>query len=141
VCSDLVVRLVVTALAVIGFGLSVFGAFRLLAQSRNGVERMNADRVVRARLVAAQSAENIRNLNLVGEERERAISESATRWVEGHAAAGLEPYGFKAINEGREFLAERIIEELGKSTRFDVGLVLAGLIFGLASGVIDTWLN
>jgi hypothetical protein len=134
-------RVIITALAVLGFALSAFGAFRLLAQSRGGVRRMNEDRQLRDGLLVASRRDRERIAQLPEEEREAAQKEATARWVGGHTEAGIEPYGWQSVNSGREPLAERIIEELGESSKVDVALILAGLVLSLASGMVDTWWN
>ncbi|MDJ0379078.1 hypothetical protein [Cryobacterium sp. PH31-L1] len=44
------------------------------------------------------------------------------------------------MNDGREFLAERIVRELNAATKADVALVALGLFCGLAAIIWGTWL-
>jgi hypothetical protein len=130
-------KVIVTALIVGGFVLSVVGAWRLLTGSQAGVARMTNDREVRDSLrdqlrVAQAAAEK-------SDDRDVAMQAALRAWTEGHSAAGLEAHTIKSLNDGREFLAERIILELGASTRTDVRLVLVGVSLGLAASLLDVW--
>ena len=123
-------KVIVTVLTVGGFVLTLLGAWRLLRGSQEGVRRMEEERATRDRL---------RNVLRAAPEGTTGGPNPLEEWREGHRLAGLEPFDYRAVNDGREFLAERIIRELETSSRGDVALVVSGVLLGLAASLIDIW--
>jgi hypothetical protein len=123
-------KVIVTALTIAGFALTLLGAWRLLSGARAGVRRMEGERATRDRLRRELKA---------APEGTTGGTNPVEEWREGHRRAGLEPYDIAAVNDGREFLAERIIRELETSSRGDVALVVIGVVLGLTASLIDIW--
>jgi ethanolamine ammonia-lyase small subunit len=63
-----------------------------------------------------------------------------TTLEERYQQAGLDLQTIELAEQGREPLAEKLVEEFHGGSRVDVVLVGAGLLCGLAASIWGTWL-
>lgn len=124
----------ITVLTIAAFGLSAAGLWLIRRDAERGVQRMESERQVREQF----SAELFAATPVDVSQADRDVANA--RWRKQHEDAGLEPHSWKSVDAGREFLAERIIRELGQGTRVDFWLVGFGLLCGLAASLWSTWL-
>lgn len=128
-------RICITALTVAAFALSAIGLLLIRRDAAAAVGRMENERALRDEF-AAELHVITHDENASGE----SIVTAAELWKKRHEEAGLEPHSSQSVNDGREFLAERIIRELDQGSRVDVVLVGLGLLCGLAASIWGTWL-
>ena len=129
-------RIVITLLTVAAFVLSAAGLWRARSGARDGVKAMNEERRLRDELLTEMQA------TTRSEDASHEAKAAANAiWHAKHEAAGLEAHDARAVRDGREFLAERIIHELDQGSRLDVVLVGLGLLCGLAASIWGTWLS
>lgn len=135
-------QIAITILTVAAFGLSAIGLMGARRHAQLGVARMESERALRKSFQNDLHAQQAVAQDEPDREKAQAIRDGANAaWVDAHVRAGLEPWSFTAVNDGREFLAERIIQELDTWSRADVWLVGIGLLCGLTAGIWDIWLR
>lgn len=121
-------NIMITVLTVAAFVLSTIGLLGARQHAAMGIARMERERTLRDRIRAEAKADEA-----LGGMR-------PDEWQNRHAAVGLEPVTYETINQGREFLAERIVRELDRTTKSDVVLIGLGLLCGLVASVWSIWI-
>lgn len=133
----LTVQIGVTLLSVAAVLFSAVGVLRLRRGAVSAQRRMDGERAlrneIRDRLRLRQKAAP------EGTAGNEDLQMAMVAWRAEHEAADIEPFTWQSVNDGREFLAERIILELARNSRSGTVLVGIGLACGLAASIWGTW--
>lgn len=127
-------RICITVLTVAAFGLSAAGLVHVWFASRRSQAQMRAE--VEAKQEIWDEMAEVLSVETDSELRQAAFALREERYQQ----AGLELQTIELAEQGREPLAEKLVEEFHGGSRVDVVLVGLGLLCGLAASIWGTWL-
>lgn len=127
-------RVCITVLTVAAFALSAAGLLHVWLSSRRTQARMAAEIALKRKIW--DELDSVLATSTDTADREAAFLKRRDR----HDEAGLELQTIELAEQGREPLAEKLVQQFHGGSRVDAVLVGLGLLCGLAASIWSTWL-